>query len=102
MLDADNPRDCSKALLNCFTRSVEHLAEQRYKDRNTIYAHSGLYPYSFTGVFIQSLAICTFPGNYDYVTQALRALSRHKGRPYCVGAIEDLAEAETNFPGFRI
>jgi hypothetical protein len=62
--------------------------------------NTNLYPASYIGMLMQSVAIRLFNDNYHYIMHAITSLQRAGNVPLCVGAVMGREEAFTHFPGF--
>jgi len=68
----------------------------------TDFFHSNLLPVSLVGLIIQSLGIIIFSNNYNYFQYILAALQRKNDKPFCIGIVKNIEEAQKYFPQFRI
>ena len=95
--------DLVKFLFIC----IKQLKQKRLFNKTTIglgqkirIFNTNLYPLSYIGLLIQSVAIRLFNNNYNYIMHALTSLQRDENGPLCVGAVLNPEEADKHFPGF--
>lgn len=83
-------------------KCVIEISKYLYNNKTYKLLNTNLYPAAYIGLFVQALALKIYRNNYDYTMHVLASIQRKNGNPLCIGAINNIDEANQYFPEFDI